>query len=146
MAYRTCGNEAIDRPTSHGGGLTQIELLVPISNRGILKEVSVYTTGGAAFKIKVFRDDGVNYVFVGEQSVTAAGAGLSVFGTWIAVEVGDLIGFYILAANVIDSTNPGGVMKTKAGDVTTTTAKAGWADGAHITSLFGKVFTKVGAI
>lgn len=139
MAYTIMGNNPITRAGSRPAGNTYIEKLVVSPGRGILKQVLVYiaTTGGT-LKIKIFRDDGSNYLFRGESSVTVA-AGLNTVSVWIPVEKGDLIGFYSSAATPAADSS-GGSDAYKSGDITSDSLKTTWTATVNLSSIQGNVF------
>jgi len=144
MAYGILGNSPINRASTNYT-YSFIELLVPSSHRGILKEAEVYIAIAGTIKIKIFRDDGTNYLFIGEKSVSV-GTGLNTISCWIPVEKGDLIGFYLSGGGQIDAATSGGNAPYHAGDVTTNTLKSTWAAQAYIHSIQGKIFARVGIL
>lgn len=148
MAYTLMGNNPIDRGSQSGTGETDIDLCTPAVSRGVLKSVTVWIgTSGGSIKVKVFRDDGTNYVFVGESAAVSVGAtGLLTIPCWIpGVEVGDLIGCYMSTCK-IDQDGTGTGKAWKSGDVTTTTLKSGWSSGATTISEQGMVFHRAGVL
>jgi hypothetical protein len=145
MAYTECGNPALDKPTWMDGTSTWIILDNPITSPGVLKEFVAFITTSVAGKIKIFRDDGANYVFIGEASFSAPGVGLRTLSTLVpGAEIGDLIGFF--GPNIDGEDGSGGLGMYKAGDITTTTAKATWASLGRRGLLTGRIFHRVGVM
>ena len=146
MAYGLIGNTPSDRPAGTNSGWTYMDLNVVAPARGILKSFTIYVaTNVVGLKIKIFRDDGTNYVFIGETVAQNLDAGLhSDLPCWIPVERGDLIALYHTEGS-IDWTATGGTAKyyTLGGDVVTTTLKTAWSNTTVIMSLQGRIFTRV---
>ena len=145
MAYGKIGNSPIDRPATDNSGWTYLDLNVVAQIRGILKSIEVYVAiAVSGLKVKIFRDDGTNYVFIGETAAIALAVGLQTIPVWIPVEKGDLIGWFH-SAGALDWTDTGGIAKyyTASGDVTITTLKTAWSNTTVITSVEGKIFTRV---
>ena len=149
MAYGLIGDAAIDRANYRGPnqGWTWIAKTTPAASRGILKKTSVYINQAGNLKIKVFRDDGTNYVYIGESPTYNCSVGLNELDCWIPVEKGDFIGFYIPnpgAAVDCGTVGEGGTSSVyQAGDITTTTLKTAWTTSNSYMSVQGKVFARV---
>lgn len=145
MAYGFIGNSPIDRASISNSGHTYLDLNFPALCRGIIKSFSVYapnaTTG---FRVKVFRDDGTNYLFIGESPVYTLAAGLnSDLRCWIPVEKGDYFGMYHVT-NSIDQADTGGVAKYYLStNVVFNTLKSAWGNTTIIMSFQGKIFSRV---
>ena len=68
-----------------------------INARGVVKEFDVWvavSAGSPQIKVKIFRDDGTNYVFIGETPLTTVVQGYNLIRAFIPVEKGDYIGIY----------------------------------------------------
>lgn len=149
MAYKYIGDDPIDRANYRGPNLdwTFIFMTAPATNKGIMKTYSVHLHTAGDFKIKVFRDDGTNYVFVGESAVFTGSIGLNTMSCWIPVEVGDFIGIYLPnpgASLHCGTIGEGGTSSCyRSGDITTTTLKSDWITSNSYNSLQGTVFTRV---
>jgi len=146
MAYQIVGNDLVLGDTYYSDNVTIIDLTSSFPGRGILKLFSVYAGDPTptAFKIKVFRDDGTNYVFIGESPAYSLSA-LQInadLRCWIAAEKNDLLGFYVDAARYVRATSSGSSVH-KAGDIITTSLKSGWGSLTRKPSTQGKIFTRV---
>lgn len=142
MGYTFVGNDPVNRANYQGAGNTFIDLTTPATSRGILKAWSVFLYDAAGnFKVKVFRDDGTNYIFIGESPSTPCAIGANNnLPCWIPIEKGDLIGVY--ADQAFDCGVTANQVKYKAGDVTTTTPKTDWSSTVGPISLQGKIFSR----
>ena len=111
----------------------------PATITGYLQTVNIRISYGVTIKIKIFRDDGTNYLFIGEQSY-AASAGLNsniVISPKINVKIGDLIAVYYTGVNlIIDGGTAGGIYR-KSGDITTDSLKSGWSELPYKAALWG---------
>lgn len=129
----TGGNDCISRAT----GLVYYKCLIfasnPISRNGTLVSWCSHcreTTPDAQIAIRIYRDDGTNYVYVGGGSLTSCPTGLSTHTENISVLAGDLVGIYVTDGS-IDLDYTGGTFigyKTNAVDITTTTPKSDWTE------------------
>ena len=102
---------------------------------GYLYKFDVYMAGAHAnnsVKIKVFRDDSVNYNIIGEETFSVPNAGLTSdiqFVTPIKVAVGDLMGIWAASAGYsIRTTGTAASTNYKSGDITGNSAKSTWTD------------------
>lgn len=115
-------------PTAFGGniGKTEISVNATVSGNGTLTTWGIYAGGQADRKLKIFRDDGTNYIFITETGLVNVPAGYTVgLSCNIAVINGDLIGVY--------STNfqgqwSGTSGKEVTGDMTSSTLKTNWSN------------------
>ena len=127
------------------GSLDQRTMLI----RGTIKAFDVGLSGNTNYKLKVFRDVGADWVFVGESPLYTNAAGPELIYNvpcWIPVEVGDYLGIYVSAIlyGLETNVNPMNTWVQQAGDITITTAKAAWAAaGRDNGQLVAYVFTKV---
>jgi len=150
MAIMLFGKTPADLDT-YGGGDTTTILGPSISayqapGRGIMKSWSMYSASAGPYnvKVKVFRDDGTNYVFIGEGPVQSVSGGLNAdLPCWIQVEKGDLIAIYISGTYNIEMTSETGGRATYSGDVTSTLPKSSWTLSDYSLALQGKIFTRV---
>ena len=117
-----------------GGGSTAFNIVNTITANGTLTHWC-FKAGGAngssSVKLKVFRDNGTNYDFVGESSsITPTSSGIWEGYCDIPVQAGDFIGLYATAGEDYPFTDNGDVNypKTQGGDITTNTAKTAWSD------------------
>jgi len=131
MAIVIAGSDPTNRTNIAAGGFTNIilsgqDFSSTPSIRGVIKSFDSYLAAAGTFKIKVFYDDGTNYVFIGESETTASlGTGLtSGIPIWLPIERSYLIGWYSATGDV-DSGAVAGLVR-QAGDITTTTTKASW--------------------
>jgi hypothetical protein len=105
-------------------------------------------------KIKIFRNDGTNFVFVGEYSlpnVAANGLNSDVPVYIPAVSVGDYIGFYTVNGGpnaqieYVGGYSPGD-MYFRGGDITATSLISAWSVGQSWYQIQGDVFTDPGLL
>jgi len=149
MSYQLFGSDPIVRGEA-GGPFTAIDAYsASISQcRGIMKSFSVYIVANVTvFKLKIFRDDGTNFIFIGESPAYSLNAGLnSDLLCWIPVEKNDRIGSY-QASGTISCATGGGTRYNKNGDIITTSTKASWTLDAYSPySIQGRVYTIVGSL
>ena len=114
----------------------------PATVSGLLYRISVYMDSAATIKVKVFRDDGTNYNFIGEDSFAAsAGLNSNIDINDITVQAGDLIALFV--PNGTNFTINGGSTNAclyKNGDITTDSLKTSWSDlGYSIYILTGDI-------
>jgi hypothetical protein len=150
MAMGYFGNDLIDRSTYQGvNGYTVIVLDNPAAIRGVCKKWGMYMTENGNMKFKIFRDDGTNYVFIGETTLISMSLGLDDdHNCWIPVEKGDFVGYYQSCIHGPDCTPNEGSCVYKSGDITTTTLKSGWSSPspAKRVSVRGKIFSRAGVL
>jgi hypothetical protein len=148
MPYQYSGNAPSDRAAVITADTTYIGLVLPIPIRGKLRVVELYGANNVNnCKLKLFRDDGTNYVFVSALLTFNMATGLNTLTltTDVHVEQGDLLGLYGPAGvGALDKADSGGSDTRKSGDVTTTTAKADWTADDDILSIRGTIFKKAG--
>lgn len=145
-AYCQVGSPAIDRASSYNDVITVINLNSQVTVAGTLTQVDIFGSVAGNVQIKIFRDDGTNYVFVGESEIFAitTGFGTYILGTPITgVQVGDYIGVCCVTAH-IDGNTIGGTSGTKfklAVNVSSTQLKTYYATQATgIISVLGTIF------
>lgn len=104
-----------------------------IDSGGTIYQWCIYIglTGGQTYsaKLKIFRDDGTNFNFVGESSLESCSNGLNTFNTSIVVQAGDLVGIYQTRSYAADGVNvatSGTYAYGKDGDITSNSTKATW--------------------
>ena len=146
MAYGYMGNSPA-AATANGGGATILDIYSPALIRGIIKVCECYISGlviGAGWKFKVFRDDGTNYVFLGEITFTSI-TGLNTVPFWLPIEKGDLIATYTPtgAKSTPDLTSQATGSVYQTADVTTTQAKTSWASLDYRFAQRGTIFSRV---
>jgi hypothetical protein len=143
MSYTIIGNSLIARANSSPGTSTYISAEVPATSRGILKVGYVYLVTGGPTKVKIFRDDGTNFIFIGESGfVTGASAAIVTIPAFIPVEKGDLIAVYMSSGSVQRDLS-GSNCWSKAGDIVATSLKSGWSNStAVLNSTQGYVFDR----
>ena len=128
-------------------GWTFIDPNVPAQSRGRILTWDLHVHGAGTFKIKIFRDDGTNFVFIAEKSLYLA-VGSKTGNTWgIAVEKGDLIALYSSSGTPYLSADAGFNYYAKHEDVTTTTLQSSWTTWPGLSvNLRGHIFSKGGII
>lgn len=115
-------------------GITIIDPFQTISYNGILKAFSYYAAnpGTRNGKLKIFRDDGTNYNYIGEsESFSFTGSSPGTLHDYnkcnVTVQAGDIIGIYLdggyLAVNNVGSN----FLVSKSGDITSNSTKASWS-------------------
>jgi hypothetical protein len=144
MAYGLIGNSIIARGNFQSAGNTIIDVNNPAPSRGIMKLWGVYLNNGVAnVKVKIFRDDGTNYVFMYESALVSCSVYANIdLPCWIPVEGGDLIGVYC-AGEEFECGSTADLLRLKAGDITTTTLKTTWTASVGPLSTEGKIFTRI---
>lgn len=145
MAIALMGNDPSLRASVNSATFTRIAKIVTAPIRGILKSYSIYWgAAGTGIKIKIFRDDGTNYLFIGETPAVALATGLFALPAWISVEKGDYIAVYWATGTLYttDDTTDNGHWY-KAGDVTSDSLKTGWTSVKGTMSIQGNIFTRV---
>jgi len=117
------------------------------AHNGIIKEVQIYGNVAGTIKVKIFSDDGSNYVLERESAVLSFGTGLTtITGLWLPVRKGWIFGQFIATGHQ-DATAAGeGTGLYIANEVTGTTAKGDWGAVTRVHAFQGKVFTYVGPI
>lgn len=152
MAYGEIGNTTLNHTSNPGSGTTFILTKAGWGAlaSGVLKSITVdIHTAGNGLKVKVFRDDGINFLFIGEITLDGLAANITYdIPAWIPVQYGDLLGLYITNANVGPCYVAGGAGDeySKAGDVVADTLKAAWAAQTNNHAINGKVFKKSGIL
>ena len=113
-------------------GLTTIMNQSIVDSNGTLKRWCIYVAGTAGTaKLKVFRDDGTNYIFVGESSTETVALGLNAnLVCNIAVQAGDILAVYLTGTGIrtkYKSTTslPWGLI-SKSGDIIADSLKTTW--------------------
>lgn len=84
---------------------------------GIMRRWRIYSVFGGTVTMKVFRDDGTNYVLIAEDT-RAASQGFNTFTVNITVQRGDLLGAY-WATNDLVYCDGGGTIVTRGGNAGT---------------------------
>lgn len=143
MAYGIFGNSAIDRASVRGSGVTLIIRTPVAPNRGIVKEIRIFSAGNLTINVKFFRDDGTNYIYLGQMANVLCVAGLNIIPAWFPVERNDLLGFYCTTNNILDVDTSGGDEVWQGGDITSNTTKASWNFQGFIDSVGARVFARV---
>jgi hypothetical protein len=143
MAYQYFGNPPVTQISSQASNLTIIDASVPSPGRGIMKEAEVFSGGAGTIKVKVFRNDGTNYIYVGESPAFTLAPGLNVVPCMIPVEKGDLIGFaHTSGATVSAKFKSSGKSYFRTGDIAVDSAKTLWASVVRLYSIRGWLFSR----
>lgn len=129
----TGGANCVSRSTTQAGGITRTWLMTtsPISGDGSITDWCILLISGAgSIKLKVFRSDGTNFIFVGEGPTVTAYSGVNSFSlpTPITVKNGDIIGFYKGSSDfaVPTDSNGTGSAYVKDGDISSNYAISSW--------------------
>lgn len=140
MAYAMIGNTPSVK-TAQDTGYTHMDNTVLAGCSGTLKEVTFYCHAVGTLKVKIFRDDGTNFLFIGEFSMTTASGLNDRVPVYIpGVMAGDHIAWYSASANVIPDSEAVGHRYYKANDVTTSSAKATWATQNYNNKGSGRIY------
>jgi hypothetical protein len=120
--------------------------LVPASCRGTMRTLDLYVRTAGTCKIKIFRDDGTNFVFITESSpfYLAVGEQLNFANpSWMTIEKDQLIGLFSTNLQVWADFGYGTYKtRVKSGDVVTTTPKSEWTTYDFYLNLQGHIFSK----
>lgn len=143
MADGTIGSAAVVGSTLYMDSYTHITIATGTGATiaGSLYKFDAYTNGVQDTYIKIFRDDGTNYLYIGGESFSlVSGLNSDVpFITPIDVKVGDFIAFYandIYGIKISGSTNG---MVNKSGNITSNSLKSGWATVSYKASILGYI-------
>ena len=128
MVYQQIIGNAATSDASGNYGSTVIDLNTSASATTVLTKAFAYCSGsGLSNKIKIFRDDGTNYNFIGEVSFTGSD-GLNEIIMNLSIQSGDLIGYYCPNNSItIDYDGNTGSSVLKSGDITSNSAKSTWS-------------------
>jgi len=140
MAYTLLGVDAIDRAGVNNHGSSYLYVNYPATHNGIIKEVQIFGNVAGSCRIKIYSDDGSNYVLERTSTEIDFGTGLTIItGLWLPIRKGWYFGEYIVAGHQ-DAATSGGTQKyinSEAG----TLPKTDWSDGNYQDSIQAKVFT-----
>lgn len=107
-----------------------------VNNNGILTSWCVNATVDGQAQLKIFRDDGTNYIFVGESALLSIVAGINTgLACNISVLTGDLIGVYSIYTEVYVTYVLGDHEVYKSGNISTDSTKASWEPVSNIKSI-----------
>jgi hypothetical protein len=129
----TAGFTCIDQSSSGASsGNTTILNQSIVDSNGTLQRWCIFVGGTAGTaKLKVFRDDGTNYIFVGESTTKTVALGLNAnLVCNITVQTGDILAIYLTGSGIrtkykSTSSLPWGLI-SKSGDITTDSLKTTW--------------------
>ena len=149
MADGFVGSAVIDRAGTGVTGYTYIDLNVAATCSGKLYKVDYWAravAGAATFTVKVFRDDGTNYKYIGGEVFTGGIVGFKTFTfvNPISILKGDYIAVYTPPSGganyaVVEVTTDAGSGARYNADVTSDIAKASWSAGTYTLSLYGYI-------
>lgn len=148
MADGTIGSAAVAGATYYRDATTHLTIVAGsgATISGELYKLDIYLEkSGGTQKIKIFRDDGTNYLYVGGVSLTGLSAGLNsnvVVSPAIKVKIGDYIGFYdnsSVGVGGVRVSNSASSIMNKAGDITTDSVKTDWAAANYKASILGYI-------
>ena len=85
-------------------------------------------TPSGTYTLKIFRDDGTNYNYIGESSpITVSSTGIYYYGKCsIEVETGDIIGFKSTGNTQLRGDANANTCRNKFGDITSDSLKSSW--------------------
>ena len=125
----TLGDSCIDRVGEGiGNGYTVIFTKYQFPNPANISSWCCYVSlSSSNARLKVFRDDGTNWIFVGESSLQAVTVGLnSGLTANINVQYGDYIAFYIETGSGVERGGTLYSVPVKVGDISTDSLKSSW--------------------
>lgn len=136
MTYQQLVGNSLGAEDDRATGSTIIDLNTSASSNGVLSKAFGKCSGtGSINKIKIFRDDGTNYLFIGEVAFSPV-AGTNTIYMDISILSGDLIGYYIPSTSNGIMHETGGSRVYRYGvDVTTNSLKSAWSPTTGITYL-----------
>jgi hypothetical protein len=141
----TLGDSCIDRTgTPVGNGYTLIFSKVSFPDTSNISSWCAYVSGATNARLKVFRDDGTNWIFVGESALLALSSGLNTgLAADIDVVYGDYIGIYIesTVGVEVDVSTPTYIMYYQYGDISTNTLKSTWDSQNETNMSFQATYT-----
>lgn len=123
------GYACTDRGGNCSTSYIQILDSVPISVSGTLTGWCTYGVGSGNIALRIFRLNGSNYDYVGGSGTETSGSGLNEFSTSIAVQAGDLVGYYQTGGSLSCETpaNENIRYKDYGVDITSTTPTSDWS-------------------
>lgn len=133
MVYQQIVGNAAIWGVAAGAFQTIIDLNTSASMATVLTKGFAYCHSSLAnCKIKVFRDDGTNYNFVGEVLFNTS-SGTNTIPMNISIQSGDLIGYYCPNTLGVAYDTSAGTSVYQSGDITTNTLKTSWSNltGTH---------------
>lgn len=132
MVYSKIVGNAPNAVTSILYGYTIIDRNSAATSTATLDECQIYTNGSQTVKVKIFRDDGTNYLFIDEESISCI-SGENFYDIDMNITSGDYIGYYQSASPGVTCNTISGSYSRKVGDITTNSLKSSWSDytGTH---------------
>ncbi len=129
--YGTIGNPVLQADSSMPA--SDYTILLPASGFGAsiagdLALISLYCHASGNLKVKVFRDGGSTWNFIGEQTISVvAGLNTDVVINIVGIQIGDYLGFYNNAGDGVQPDVYAGNSRVVInGDITTNTDKSSW--------------------
>ena len=133
------GNAITDRANTLVPAYTSMDRNFTIGKNGNLTSFTFYAYAAAgSIKIKVFRDGGTTWDYIGQSenfTVSATGSQTKTLATPIAVLNGDYVAFHSTTSENMENSNAGGTSSFIAGDQVTSVAKASWTASTMVASL-----------
>jgi len=124
------GYDCIDRPNWMGYNRSTMLKGSLITTTGNLTSWCTYMNFGGTVSLLIYRDNGTQYVFIGEDTESCPG-GFSTHSCNISVQTGDIVGFYTSSNGyTFETTFSGGnnYQYNSTGKVNYTTLKASWSN------------------
>jgi len=108
---------------------------------GYLVTADIYTHGATTATIKVFRDNGTHYVYIGGETFSLSSGLVSVtFTSLIPIQIGDYIGFYDNAVGIrVTQGVVGNEQIYDSGNIVTNTLKTAWLSDFFYPSIYGYI-------
>lgn len=133
------GNACINRSSFFATSRATMLIDSPITIAGTITSWCIYCLNSGTIALRVYRENGSNYDYVGGSSGESTPSGISNHSTNIDVQVGDIIGFYMISQGNIDADYTGSIgvnTYDNDGDSTSTTAQSNWTHYSdHLLSL-----------
>lgn len=109
---------------------TAIQTDNAITSNGLITSCCIYCSDACQVKIKIFRDDGTNYDYIGELGSFSCADGINTFsGLSLVVQSGDKIGLYYTTTDghPDGGSESGCDIYQRSGDITSDSAKSLWS-------------------
>lgn len=112
--------------------MTMIQTGVTVTHNGLISAFDINSNVSGSIKLKIFRDDGTNFIFIGEGEYEPIGSGYNYFvnAGGIQAQSGDLFGFVgssVPTFAIMREPTVGYNVYRHSGDVTSTTLKSSWS-------------------
>jgi hypothetical protein len=139
----TIGN-ADSNLTATAGNKTVIiiKTAAKASISGLLSIVNIRLDSNSDVRFKIFKDDGTNYVYLGQWTKTGLSGGLNsniIVTSRLGLLKNYLLGYYVVSGNITLGQGEAGNSVYYTGDVTSNIAKASWTALDYIQPCWGTI-------